>query len=85
MVEGADTMLDIIAGDSNTVRLQIAEEVFEGADELVLKERCDPYIGGGYNLQEQFENKEINITIWLCAVTEFVFGRLPERIYVRRA
>ncbi len=43
-------MLDIIAGDSNTVRLKIAEEVFEGADELVLKERCDPYIGGGYYL-----------------------------------
>jgi hypothetical protein len=35
MISGADTMLDIIAGDADEVTLQMDTEPFRGADELV--------------------------------------------------
>lgn len=84
MVDGADTMLEVMAGEGDAVTLTIATEPFAGADELVLTEKCDPYIGGGYYLMKTYQGKEINQRMWLCQVTEFVFGNLPERIFVRQ-
>jgi hypothetical protein len=84
MIDGADKMLDIMAGNESSVILNIAREPFEGSDILVLTEKCDPYIGGGYYLMKYYEEKEINKSIWLCQVTEFVFGDIPEKIFVRR-
>lgn len=83
MVSGADTMLDIIAQEKNEVTLQIDTEPFEGADELLPTELCDPIPGGGYYYMKQFENKTVNKDLWLCDVTRFVFGNIPGKIYVR--
>lgn len=85
MVEGADTMLDLMAGEDTIVTLVIDEEFFEGADRLELTEKCDPYIGGGYYLLRNWENRPVMKTMWLCAVTEYVFGYLPEQIFIKRA
>lgn len=85
MVAGADTMLDIVAGDNKDVTLQIDVHPFEGADELLLTQLCDPSMGGGYYLMKQFEGKEVAQSMWLCGVTTFVFGYMPERIYVKRS
>jgi hypothetical protein len=84
MVEGADKMLDMMAGNSDNVTLRIAKEPFDNADLLVLTEKCDPYIGGGYYLMKYYEGMEVNRSMWLCQVTEFVFGDLPEKIFVRK-
>lgn len=84
MVDGADKMLDMMAEGKNSVTLNIAREQFEGADILTLTEKCDPYIGGGYYIMKQYEGQEINRTMWLCQVTEFVFGDIPPLIFVRR-
>ena len=83
MVSGADTVLDIIAGEEIEVTLLINTEPFEGADELLLTELCDPIPGGGYYHLKQFENKEVNKNLWLCDVTRFVFGDIPKKIYVK--
>ena len=80
MVDGADTMLDLVAENANEVNLQINTEPFDGADELVLTELCDPVLGGGYYHMKEFEGREIKQNMWLCQVTEFVFGGMPERI-----
>lgn len=85
MVDGADTMLDMMAGHDDSVVLSISQTPFEGADVLILTERCDPNIGGGYYRMEKFEEEMINRTMWLCQVTEFVFGALPDKIFVKRA
>lgn len=85
MVEGADTMLDTIAKGSNNVQLIISKEPFEGADKLILTEKCDPYVGGGYYLLKYYNGIEINQTIWLCGVVEFVFKEVPQEIYLKRA
>lgn len=84
MVSGADTMLDIIAEEKNEVVLQIDTKPFEGADELFLTELCDPILGGGYYHMKQFVSKNVDKDLWLCDVTRFVFGDIPERIYVRK-
>ncbi|MBL7929522.1 MAG: hypothetical protein JNL47_08670 [Bacteroidia bacterium] len=84
MVDGADKMLDLVAGKENSVMLYISSTGFEGADMLLLTEKCDPLIGGGYYLMKMFEGREINQTMWLCHVTEFVFGDIPEQIFIKR-
>lgn len=84
MVDGADKMLDMMAGDNNAVILKIDKEKFDGADMLVLVEKCDPYIGGGYYMMKHYEGLEINRKMWLCQVTEFVFGDIPQQIFVKR-
>lgn len=84
MVEGADKMLDMMAEKENVVVLKIERESFEGADVLELKERCDPYVGGGYYFMSRYEGQEVARMMWLCGVTEFVFGDLPEQIFVKK-
>ena len=84
MVDGADKMLDMMAESSNSVVLRIAKEKFDGADILTLIEKCDPYIGGGYYIMEQYKGQEINRIMWLCQVIEFVFGDTPLHIFVKR-
>jgi hypothetical protein len=84
MVSGADTMLETVSGSAGKVTLQIDTTPFEGSDELMLTELCDPVMGGGWYLVKEFEGKAVNQQMWLCAVTEFVFGYMPERIYVKK-
>ena len=84
MVEGADKMLDIMAEGKKEVILNISTEKFENSDQLNLKEKFSPLKGGGYYFMQEFEGKEINLTMWLCGVIEFVFGEVPANIFVRR-
>ena len=84
MISGADTMLNLIAEEKNEVTLQIDTETFEDANELLLTGLCAPILGGGYYHMNQFENKEVNQDLWLCDVTRFVFGDIPQKIYVKR-
>ena len=32
---------------------------------------------------KQFESRKVDKDLWLCEVTRFVFGDIPERIYIR--
>ncbi|HEV7330993.1 MAG TPA: DUF6717 family protein [Flavisolibacter sp.] len=84
MVAGADTMLDIVAGTNKDVTLQMDVQPFEGGDELRLTQLCEPSMGGGYYYMKSFEGNEVAQSMWLCDVTTFVFGYMPERIYVKR-
>jgi hypothetical protein len=84
MVDGADKMLDMMADNQDSITLYVAKEFFEGADMLTLTEKCDPYIGGGYYSMKHYEGEEINRSMWLCQVTEFVFGDIPSQIFVKR-
>ncbi len=81
MVAGADTMLDIIAQGRREVTVTLDTEPFERADELRLVRLAEG--DGGYYFMPSFEGKEVNHEMWLCGVTEFVFGGMPERIFVR--
>lgn len=84
MVEGADKMLDMMAEKEDAIFLKISKEPFEGADMLTLVEKCDPYVGGGYYFMKEYKGEEINQTMWLCQVTEFALGDIPQQIFIRK-
>jgi hypothetical protein len=82
MVEGADTMLDIVSNQTSEVSLVLSEHPFEGADVLQLTEDLRDGIGGGMYLMPTYKGSDIQHAMWLCEVTEFVFKGLPPQIYV---
>jgi hypothetical protein len=84
MVSGADTMLDNIAGQQSEVTLRLEDTPFPGSDELILLRKSSPETGGGDYLLRSFEGKAFNQEMWLCRVTEFIFGDLPESIFIKR-
>src|SRR5262245_44459835 len=77
MVEGADLMLDMMAANEQEIVLNISDTPFEGAEILELLEKRDPLVGGGDYLMKYYEGEQVNKKMWLCRVTEFVFGDIP--------
>lgn len=81
MVMGADTMLDRFSEGEDNVKLLISETDFENSYYLKM-EKETPEFGGGayYSLYDSVD--EFIMQVWLCRVTEFVFGKLPMNIYI---
>ena len=84
MVAGADTMLDIMAEGKDEVTIALDTAPFDQADRLQLVEVCEPAMGGGYYILHTYNGKPLAHRMWLCDVTLFVFGSLPEDIYVKK-
>ncbi len=83
MVAGADTMLDLIAKGRKSVQVTLDIAPFSGADWLELVEVCAPSVGGGYYVMHTYKGQPVQHRMWLCDVTNFVFGHLPPAIYVQ--
>lgn len=84
MVEGADSMLNLMSGGQDEVTLVLNTEPFENAEELELLHPCKPFLEGGYYLMRKHDGKEINYKMWISDVTQLAFGDVPEKIYVRK-
>ena len=90
MVCGADTMLDLIAQGEDFVWLTLSLEPFVLHDtepietnSFELKKIKDtPDIGGALYLLKEFYGIEYNLEIWLCEVLRFIFGSIPDIIYI---
>lgn len=84
MIGGADTMLDIISNNTHQVYTNISEERFDGAEELKFVKSAKEDIGeGSYYILETYKGKEINLSVFLCDVVLFVFGKFPEKLYIQ--
>lgn len=83
MVEGADTMLDIMAQGGKEITLTVSEQPFEGSNQLVLTEDLSNSIGGGIYLLKVYQGEEINHKMWLCEVMNYVFKKLPPVVYFK--
>lgn len=78
MVMGADTMLDIIAQGENLIEICLSLEKYENFTyELSYVE--DMAGGALYRLKSDL----YEFDVWLCHVTYFVFGFLPDKIYIK--
>jgi hypothetical protein len=75
MVSGADDLLTGIAKGRNTVELVISLRKKHGYKHL-RKVADSPLIGGAIYFLDMKP-------IWLCAVTETVFGKMPKDIYFK--
>lgn len=88
MVCGADTWLDILSQGESSIWLTISDEPFDGADQLkliALGQYDELEIGSGasYTLATKLSGIDYNLEMWLCDVTEFVFGKFPKIIYFK--
>ncbi len=82
MVSGADTLLDIIANGKNRVTVNVSLKPFKGASKLTLVRKGDEE-GGGHYMIEYLGEKKLDLPLWLCDVTNFVFGYIPKEIYIQ--
>lgn len=82
MIGGADTMLDIISNNGAEVTVFISEKKFDGATELTFKSFATDIGEGAYYLLETYEGNTLNMSVFLCDVTKFVFGKFPEKLFI---
>ena len=82
MIEGADQWLDLMSDGKPTINVGIADEKFKGAEILTLMRiREDNLGGGGIYYLETYKEQKLELKLWLCDVTCFVFHCLPQKIY----
>lgn len=82
MVSGADNMLDYMSEGGNKVNLLISEEWFEGSDLLKFQREATELENGSYYLLKEYRGINLDLEMWLCDVTKFVFGKFPENLYI---
>jgi hypothetical protein len=94
MVDGADTFLDLLCEGQPSVTLQISIKPFIGWQTklqkigLGLNSQLLNSIGhapveyGAYYRVTELGGKPYNHRLWLCPVTEYVFGEYPEQIFL---
>jgi hypothetical protein len=75
MVQGADTFLDLLSNGSTNVRLKVGE--YATSEMMTLTKYQDSQIDGAY--YETMVDGKLH-RMWLCGVTEFVFGKMPQTI-----
>lgn len=75
MVCGADTLLDQLSNGESKCNLSFSDKQITDALVVLLKIEDTPEIGGAVY--------EFGILmVWLCGVTEWVFGYMPNTIWV---
>ncbi len=86
MVEGADTMLEYVGEGTDEVILQLSEQPFYESSILkLIHDYSGQTGGGGIYLLKEYKGEQLNQELWLCEVTEYVFGKLPPVIYFTKA
>lgn len=84
MVEGADTMLELMSQGDRRFRVSFSTQKEMGFDKLEFVRETPEYEEGAlYNLKT-FCGIDYELSVWLCNVTKWVFGNFPNEIYVKR-
>ena len=83
MVSGADTLLEKLSDNENVVSLEVYEDYFKGSEELNMLSLANDLNNGAYYNLMSYKGEEVNLDLWLCDVTKFVFGYLPNKIYFK--
>jgi len=92
MVAGADTLLDTLSNNKNTISLIFDEQPFDGFTDTLIKTGIgkDQQVLDSYNHPQveygaYYTAVERNHNLWLCPVTEYVFnGHYPNKIYIKK-
>ena len=96
MVDGSDTFLDFVSHNKSAVTINISTELFAGYNAQLIKEGIGmnadlldsighaPVNYGAYYNISHFNELCFNHRLWLCPVTEYVFGGIyPDEIYIQ--
>jgi len=79
MILGADTFLEILSKMTHEVHVTFSDEPFEGYL-YELDKTAEDELGAEYLVLSPLIYP---LEVWLCPVTQFVFGRFPDKIYLR--
>lgn len=82
MVAGADDMLEYMSEGSNVVRATLSEEHFVGSDEIKFIRTADEIGNGAMYKLAKYKGINLDLEMWLCDVTKFVYGHFPQSIYI---
>ncbi len=82
MVAGADSMLEYMAEGESEVRVTLSETEFEGADVLQFVSEATDVGSGAYYEMATYKGIHLGLTMWLCDVTLFVYGKFPNKIFI---
>lgn len=85
MVEGADKWLDMISENQMELKIAMSDAPFTNAEVLtLLRIREENLGGGGIYYLETYQSKKIDLKLWLCEVTSFVFDCIPQKIFFKQ-
>lgn len=76
MVMGADDLLDLLSFGKDEVTLEISIDIMSNPTYILTF--YEEYSDGGWYIVNGGDFK-----VWLCSVTKFIFGNLPNKIYIR--
>ena len=90
MVAGADTFLDFISNHGNRIEVTIDTKPFSGYKQELIKigmgkdqALLDAVGHAPVDYGAYYKSTEVNHIMWLCPVTEYVFGGgYPDKIYI---
>ncbi len=96
MVDGADTFLDMLSNNGTSVKVKVSINVFDGFEAKLIminkgkNQQLLEQIGhasvdyGAYYKVEKYNGADSNHILWLCPVTEYVFGgSYPDKIWLK--
>ncbi len=84
MIAGADEILEAMARGRKRVSLEMDRTDFDGADLLELIDFCEAPKGGAHYLLHSYKGRKVYRKLWVCDVILFVFGDLPEKIFIKK-
>ena len=93
MVDGADTFLDLLSNHQAHITLHLSRTPFPGQHGAIRKTRKGmnpellqlighaPVDYGAYYEAFELHGQSISHQLWLCPVTEYVFGEYPDQLF----
>jgi hypothetical protein len=84
MAEGAHKFLDTLSNGAKKLRLRISTQPLPNAGTLELVEHCEAPRGGAIYRFLPTRDQVQDSLFWICDLALFVFGDMPDRIYVQR-
>lgn len=82
MVQGAEVMLDVIAQSEARVRLKLTADVPEDEATIIKVDNTDD--GGANYIFKEWMGIPYDYPIWLCRVTQLVFGYHPKTFKIQK-
>ena len=82
MVMGADSLCELLAGNNTEVTVTVSDEPFEST-KFSIKTFELEFINSTGEEGANYRVKDLQLDVWLCNVTKYVFGEFPATIYIR--
>jgi hypothetical protein len=81
MVAGADTLCELIANDLTEITVTISDEPFENTNFSTRQFQLE-FINSTGEEGANYRLESLQLDVWLCNVTKYVFGEFPATIYI---